>query len=257
MLPAPGAYGVGMLFLSNDEKRRAIAEQAFEAVVAEHEQTLLGWRTVPVNPQTLGKTALRCMPVIRQVFIQKSADLVDDMAFERRLYLIRKIAEQRLRYADTAQAGDFYAASLSCRTIVYKGMLQARQVGELYIDLSDLDYTTAIALVHSRYSTNTFPSWERAHPNRYTIHNGEINTILGNQKRMIARQSHVHTDIFGDDVSKVFPIVNDDGSDSAMFDNALEFLMLSGRSLSHAAMMMIPEPWEKNTTLTPRATRVL
>ena len=131
------------------------------------------------------------------------------------------------------------------------GMLQARQVGELYLDLSDLDYQTAVALVYSRYSTNTFPSWERAHPNRYTIHNGEINTILGNQKRMIARQSNVHTDLFGDDVQKVFPIVNDDGSDSAMFDNALEFLLLSGRSLPHAAMMMIPEPWEKNTTLTP------
>ena len=128
-------------------------------------------------------------------------------------------------------------------------MLQARQVAELYLDLSDLDYTTSVALVHSRYSTNTFPNWERAHPNRFTIHNGEINTILGNQKRMNARQSSIKTDIFGADVQNVFPIVNEDGSDSAMFDNALEFLMITGRSLPHSAMMMIPEPWEKNTTL--------
>ncbi len=251
VLPAPGAYGVGMLFLSTDSKRRAETEKAFEAIVAEQGQTFLGWRNVPVNPSTLGKTALECMPFIRQAFIQKSADLTDDTAFERRLYLIRKLAERRLRYGKGARPGDFYAASLSCRTIVYKGMLQARQVGELYLDLSDLDYTTAVALVHSRYSTNTFPSWERAHPNRYTIHNGEINTILGNQKRMTARQSNLHTDLFGPDVQKVFPIVNDDGSDSAMFDNALEFLLLSGRTLPHAAMMMIPEPWEKNTTLSP------
>ncbi len=251
VLPAPGAYGVGMLFLSRDESRRTAIEQVFEEIVAEFGQTFLGWRTVPVNPSTLGKTAMACMPVIRQAFVQKSADVVGDLAFERKLYLIRKVAEKRLRYAKETQPGDFYIASLSCRTIVYKGMLQARQVGELFLDLSDLDYTTAIALVHSRYSTNTFPSWERAHPNRYTIHNGEINTILGNQKRMNARQSHIQTDVFGDDVKRVFPIVNDDGSDSAMFDNALEFLMLSGRSLAHAAMMMIPEPWEKNKTLTP------
>ena len=249
VLPAPCAYGVGMLFLSKDDQRRAAVEKVFEEIVAEYGQTFLGWRTVPVNPFTLGKTALACMPYIRQAFIQKSADITDDMAFERKLYLIRKVAERRLRYAKDAVPGDFYAASLSCHTIVYKGMLQARQVGELFIDLSDLDYTTSVALVHSRYSTNTFPSWERAHPNRYTIHNGEINTILGNQKRMSARQGHVHTDAFGDDVKKVFPIVNDDGSDSAMFDNALEFLLLSGRSLPHAAMMMIPEPWEKNATI--------
>ena len=251
VLPAPGAYGVGMLFLSNDAKRRAAVEKVFVDTVAEHGQTFIGWRTVPTNPSTLGKTALACMPVIRQAFIQKSADIVDDLAFERRLYLIRKVAEKRLRYAEGAQSGDFYVASLSCRTIVYKGMLLAKQVAELFLDLSDIDYTTAIALVHSRYSTNTFPSWERAHPNRYTIHNGEINTILGNQKRMNARQGHIHTDIFGANVQNVFPIVNEDGSDSAMFDNALEFLLLSGRSLAHSAMMMIPEPWEKNKTLTP------
>ena len=249
VLPAPGRYGVGMLFLSRDERRRMAAEAAFEAIVREQGQRFLGWRSVPVNASTLGKTSRACMPVIRQAFIEKSADLDGEDAFERKLYLIRRIAEKRLRYAPDARPGDFYAASLSCRTIVYKGMLLSRQVSRLYLDLNDLDYDTAIALVHSRYSTNTFPSWERAHPNRYTIHNGEINTIHGNCKRMNARQSHVHTGLFGDDLSQVFPIVNDDGSDSAMFDNALEFLLLTGRTLPHAAMMMIPQPWEKDRTM--------
>lgn len=248
-LPAPGRYGVGMLFLSREESRRTAAEAAFEAIVREQGQRFLGWRSVPVNATTLGKTSRACMPVIRQAFIERSADIDDEEAFERKLYLIRKIAEKRLRYAPDARPGDFYAASLSCRTIVYKGMLLSRQVAQLYLDLNDLSYDTAIALVHSRYSTNTFPSWERAHPNRYTIHNGEINTIHGNCKRMNARQSHVHTDLFDDDLSQVFPIVNDDGSDSAMFDNALEFLLLTGRTLPHAAMMMIPQPWEKDQTM--------
>ncbi|MBN1777436.1 MAG: glutamate synthase large subunit [Clostridiales bacterium] len=249
VLPAQGAYGVGMFFLSVDDKKRSETKKTFEDIVKEYGQTFLGWRKVPVNPSTLGITSKACMPYICQAFIQKSANHKDEEAFERRLYLIRKIAEKKLRYAQGANHRDFYAASLSCRTIVYKGMLQARQVAELYLDLSDLDYQTAIALVHSRYSTNTFPSWERAHPNRYTIHNGEINTILGNQKRMNARQSNIETSIFGPDVQNVFPIVNEDGSDSAMFDNALEFLLMTGRTLPHSAMMMIPEPWEKNTTL--------
>ena len=248
-LPLMGAYGVGMFFLSEDDSIRAATMRRFEAIVKENGQVFLGWRSVPVNPSTLGYSARACMPRICQAFIQKSDDIADETAFERRLYLIRKIAEKELRYAPNVSHRHFYAASLSCRTIVYKGMLQARQVAELYLDLSDLDYATAVALVHSRYSTNTFPNWERAHPNRFTIHNGEINTILGNQKRMNARQSSIKTDIFGADVQKVFPIVNEDGSDSAMFDNALEFLMITGRSLPHSAMMMIPEPWEKNTTL--------
>lgn len=249
VLPGPGAYGVGMLFLSPDPARRADIEKAFEQIVAREGQLFLGWRDVPVNTSTLGETSRACMPCIRQAFIQKSADLNGEDAFERKLYLIRKTAEKRLRYAQDSQPGDFYAVSLSCRTIVYKGMLLSRQVGELYLDLSSLDFDTAIALVHSRYSTNTFPSWERAHPNRYTIHNGEINTIYGNQKRMNARQNNLHTDLFGDRLEYVFPIVNEDGSDSAMFDNALEFLLLTGRALPHAAMMMIPEPWEKNRTM--------
>lgn len=250
VLPRQGSYGVGMLFLSADEKRREKIEREFEQIVAEEGQRFLGWRNVPTHSTTLGNTARECMPAIRQAFIEKSADLTNETDFERKLYLIRKTAEKRLRYASDAKQGDFYAASLSCRTIVYKGMLLSRQVGEFYLDLSDLDFQTSIALVHSRYSTNTFPSWERAHPNRYTIHNGEINTITGNQKRMHARQSSIKTDLFGDKLSNIFPIVNDDGSDSAMFDNALEFLLLAGRTLPHSAMMMIPEPWEKNQSMT-------
>ena len=257
VLPAPGAYGVGMFFLSRDHNVRKRTKKAFEEIVREYGQTFVGWRKVPVNPSTLGITSKACMPYICQAFIQKSADLKNETAFERRLYLIRKIAEKKLRYAEGADAQEFYAASLSCRTIVYKGMLQARQVAELYLDLSDLDYATSVALVHSRYSTNTFPSWERAHPNRYTIHNGEINTILGNQKRMNARQSNIQTDLFGVDVQNVFPIVNEDGSDSAMFDNALEFLLMTGRTLPHSAMMMIPEPWETEYHAVGRAPRVL
>ncbi len=249
VLPEPGAYGVGMFFLSVNKAKRKDIQKAFEDIVSEYGQTFIGWRMVPVNPSTLGLTSKACMPHICQAFIQKSADLTDEAAFERRLYLIRKIAEKKLRYAPDAKPQDFYAASLSCRTIVYKGMLLAKQVTEFFLDMSDLDYATSVALVHSRYSTNTFPSWERAHPNRYTIHNGEINTILGNQKRMNARQSNIKTDLFGVDVQNVFPIVNEDGSDSAMFDNALEFLLMTGRTLPHSAMMMIPEPWEKNTTL--------
>ena len=249
VLPAQGAYGVGMFFMSVDEENRSKTKKAFEEIVHEYGQTFLGWRKVQVNPSTLGVTSKACMPYICQAFVQKSSDLKDENAFERRLYLIRKIAEKKLRYANNAHHSDFYAASLSCKTIVYKGMLQARQVAELYLDLSDLDFDTSVALVHSRYSTNTFPSWERAHPNRYTVHNGEINTILGNQKRMNARQSNMKTNLFGVDVKNVFPIVNEDGSDSAMFDNALEFLLMTGRTLPHSAMMMIPEPWEKDTTL--------
>ena len=173
---------------------------------------VLGWRSVPVNATTLGKTSRACMPVIRQAFIERSADIDDEEAFERKLYLIRA-RDQRSALRAGCRWGTFYAASLSCRTIVCWGH-QPSQVAQLYLDLNDLSYDTAIALVHSRYSTNTFPSWERAHPNRYTIHNGEINTIHGNCKRMNARQSHVHTDLFGADLSQVFPIVNDDGSDS-------------------------------------------
>jgi len=248
-LPEYGYYGVGMVFLPPDANERDKCEKKMEEIIKSEGQTLLGWRTVPIDDSSLGSTAKACMPFIRQVFIGKSPDLKDDLAFERKLYVIRKLAEKNIRYAEKDNNEFFYIASLSCRTIVYKGMLTAHQVGEFYKDLSNDSVDTAMALVHSRYSTNTFPSWERAHPNRYIMHNGEINTLRGNVNWMHARQSVIKTDKFGDDISKIFPIINEDGSDSAIFDNCLEFLTLSGRSIPHAVMMMIPEPWSKNESM--------
>jgi glutamate synthase (ferredoxin) len=243
LLPRAGEYGVGMLFLSREKERREATRREFERIVADHGQRFLGWRDVPVQTAKIGQTARESMPAICQAFIEKSARIEDETAFERTLYVIRKQAEAQLR---EPYLQDFYACSLSCRTIVYKGMLLAPQLAPLFPDLQDLDYESAIALVHSRFSTNTFPSWERAHPNRCLIHNGEINTIRGNVQRMKARQAHLSTNAFGTDIKEVLPIIREDGSDSAMFDNCLEFLLLTGRPLAHAAMMMIPAPWEKH-----------
>ncbi|MDF2522577.1 MAG: glutamate synthase large subunit [Clostridiales bacterium] len=248
-LPEPGNYGVGMVFLSPDAVKREESEKQFEQIIKEEGQTVLGWRTVPVDDSSLGSTAISCMPFIRQVFIGKNPSLKDDLAFERKLYVIRKRAEQSIRYSKKNNCDYFYVASLSCKTMVFKGMLTAEQVNLFYKDLSNSAVESALALVHSRYSTNTFPSWERAHPNRYLIHNGEINTLRGNVNWMNARQSLIKSELFGDDVKKILPIIDQDGSDSAMFDNCLEFLMLSGRSLPHAAMMMIPEPWSNHETM--------
>ncbi len=248
-LPSQGNYGIGMIFLPPDPLQRQLCEKRFEEIVKAEGQEFLGWRTVPTDDTTLGDTARSCMPFIRQAFIGKNPNLENDMDFERKLYVIRKLAEKEIRYSGDNKNEFFYVASLSCRTIVYKGMLTAEQVEEFYKDLSHDAMDTALALVHSRYSTNTFPSWERAHPNRYIIHNGEINTLRGNVNWMYARQSKLSSELFGEDIQKVLPVINQDGSDSAMFDNSLEFLMLSGRSLPHAVMMMIPEPWSKNKSM--------
>ncbi|MFN8439987.1 MAG: glutamate synthase large subunit [Caldilineaceae bacterium] len=249
-LPAPGDLGVGMIFLPKDEVTRHHFERLFEKVVRDEGQTVLGWRTVPTDNASLGETAKSGEPFIRQVFIAKNADKLigsDPLAFERKLYVIRKQAEQMIRYGSHASAAQFYITSLSSRTIIYKGMLLAEQVDDYYPDLLDSDIESAIAVVHSRFSTNTFPSWERAHPNRYLIHNGEINTIRGNINWMYARQSVIKSDLFGEDLPKVTQqIVDPDGSDSSQFDNAMEFLHLAGRPLHHVAMMMIPEPWANN-----------
>ena len=245
-LPAPGRYGVGMIFLPTEEGARLACEHLLGKACAEEGQTLLGWRDVPVKPYGLGHSARACMPYIRQVFIGRGAGADSDDAFERKLFVIRKLTENAVREEGIK---GFYAASLSCRTIVYKGMLTPEQLGEFYTDLGDPDVHTALALVHSRYSTNTFPSWERAHPNRYIIHNGEINTVRGNISRMNARQSMLETDAFGDDLKRVLPVLDPDGSDSAMFDNVVEFLMLSGRPLPKVMTMMIPEPWEAHESM--------
>ncbi len=238
-LPPAGRYGVGMLFLPMDEALRSQYEKQLEAIIAAEGQQLLGWRTVPTDPSKLGKTALASQPYIRQVFIGASADLTDSLALERKLYVIRKQMER------IATEG-FYAASMSCRTIVFKGLLTPGQLDAYYLDLQDPAYTSVFSIVHSRFSTNTFPTWERAHPNRYLIHNGEINTLQGNINWMMAREKMFHSQAFGADLQKVLPVIDMQGSDSAILDNCVEFFTLAGRSLPHVAMMMIPEPWDQD-----------
>ena len=248
-LPDPGEYGVGMIFLPDHRERRRRFEKIIERIVVEEGQRCLGWRKVPTDNMYLGDTAKQFEPFVRQVFIGRGAGIDDDLAFERKLYVIRRRAENAIRYAGLAGGDFFYVPSMSSRTLIYKGMLTPRQVATFYPDLSDPLIETAIAVVHSRFSTNTFPSWGRAHPYRYLIHNGEINTLRGNENWMYARQGMLASELFGDDLKKVFPIIQEDGSDSAKFDNCLEFLALSGRSLPHAVMMMIPEPWENHESM--------
>ncbi|WP_168123632.1 glutamate synthase large subunit [Paenibacillus sp. HB172176] len=242
-LPAQGEYAVGMIFMPQDASAREAIERELEDIISEEKQTLIGWRTVPTQDEKLGKSALLVKPYVRQVFIGKNADLQDTLAFERKLYVIRKRAELAVRYAGKPGGDMFYFSSLSSKKIVYKGMLTTEQVRSFYTELNDETVVTAMALVHSRFSTNTFPSWERAHPFHYLIHNGEINTLRGNVNWMHARQTLFASELFGDDLEKIKPIINPDGSDTAMFDNTLEFMYLAGRSLPHAAMMMVPEPW--------------
>ncbi|MBP3950655.1 glutamate synthase large subunit [Bacillus suaedae] len=240
-----GEYGVGMLFLPQDEEARGNCEKGLEAIIEEENMELLGWRTVPVDDSMLGNAAKAAMPFIRQLFIKKDKTIKTEIDFERKLYVVRKRAEREL-ISSVPENESFYFTSLSSRTIVYKGMLTTEQVDQFYLDIPDHDFETAIALVHSRFSTNTFPSWERAHPNRYMIHNGEINTVKGNVNWMHAREAKFESDYFGEDMNKIYPVVDKDGSDSSMFDNTIEFLSLSGRSLAHSAMMMIPEPWQND-----------
>ncbi|HLX96973.1 MAG TPA: glutamate synthase large subunit [Verrucomicrobiae bacterium] len=249
-LPAAGQYGVGMLFLPKNPAEREAVKAAFAGIVAGEGQTLLGWRDVPTDNSSLGKTAVAAEPHMAQVFIGRNPALKDDLAFERKLYVVRKVAEQRIRYAGKVAGGKwFYVSSLSCRTVIYKGMLMPEQVAKYYPDLRDPGMITALALVHSRFSTNTFPSWDRSHPYRYIAHNGEINTLRGNINWMHAAQSNFASELFGDDIKKIIPIINTDGSDSAMFDNCLELLVMAGRELPHAMMMMIPEPWENHESM--------
>ncbi len=250
-LPPAGDYGVGMAFLPRTESARSLCATRFEEIVREEGQEVLGWRDVPTDNSSLGETAKSVEPVIRQVFIRKSESLADVQSFERKLFVIRKRAANELRHSDEVGGESFYFPSLSARTIVYKGMLTAPQVEAYYTELAHPLVKSALALVHSRFSTNTFPNWERAHPNRYLIHNGEINTLRGNVNWMRARQPLLESDLFGDDLAKVMPIIDEHGSDSAMFDNTLEFLILAGRSLPHAAMMMIPEPWSNHESMSP------
>ena len=251
-LPAPGQYGTGMLFMPKNPAEREAVKTALAKIISGEGQTLLGWRDIPTDNSSLGKTAVAAEPHMMQVFIGRNPALKDDMAFERKLYIIRKLAEREIRYGGKISGGNwFYVSSLSCRTVIYKGMLMPEQVGKYFADLRDPGMATALALVHSRFSTNTFPSWDRAHPYRYVAHNGEINTLRGNINWMHAGQASFVSELFGTDIKKVLPVINTDGSDSAMFDNCLELLVMSGRELPHAMMMMIPEPWENHESMSP------
>ena len=247
-LPSAGDYGVGMVFAHKYESLRNEQKRIFEEVVREEGQVVLGWREVPVDGTKVGQEAAAIRPWMIQILIGKGPDVTNNKEFERKLYIIRKLAEKRIIPLSKELSSDFYIASLSSKTIVYKGMITPGQLRDFYLDLSDLDFTSALAMVHSRFSTNTFPSWARAHPNRFLVHNGEINTIRGNVNWINAREGIAESPLFPD-IKKVFPVVDDSGSDSAMFDNTLEFLHMTGRSLPHAIMMMIPEPWERNNLM--------
>jgi glutamate synthase (NADPH/NADH) large chain/glutamate synthase (ferredoxin) len=247
-LPRAGDYGVGMVFLPKDHDTRMKSKDIFERIIAEEGQIFLGWRPVPINDSFVGKVASKTKPTIRQVFIKVSEDIKNQLDFERKLYIIRKRIEREIASMEGYE--DVYISSLSTRTIVYKGMLIPEQLDSFYIDLNHPDFKSALALVHSRFSTNTFPSWKRAHPNRYTIHNGEFNTLRGNVNWMRAREQMCESEFFNsEDLQKVLPVIDSDGSDSSMFDNCFEFLHLSGRSLAHTAMMMVPEPWANDKNI--------
>ncbi len=246
-LPAAGQYGVANIFTSRDPAIWAKAQEVFAKVATAEGMPVIGWRDLPTDNSTLGKSAKASEPVVRQVFVKRHASALDDLSFERKLYVLRKVANNDIRVAKVDPV--WYAPSFSCRTLVYKGMLTPHQVGAYYLDLQDSDMESALALVHSRFSTNTFPNWERSHPYRYIAHNGEINTLRGNINWMLARQSLFASELFGDDIHKIKPVINIDGSDSTIFDNALELLVLSGRSLPHAMMMMIPEPWSGHESM--------
>ena len=246
-LPASGEYGVGFIFLPQDAALRAKCEEIVERVINQEGRELIGWRDVPVDNSSLSKAPdiAATEPVSRQVFIKRLDD-EDQNAFERRLYVLRKIVSNTVRAESNAVDNGFYIVSLSSRTIVYKGMFLAYQLGAYFKDLKDDRFTSALALVHQRFSTNTFPSWDLSHPYRMVAHNGEINTLRGNVNWMAARQASVSSPLFGDDISKLWPISYEGQSDTACFDNALEFLVQGGYSLAHAAMMLIPEAWAGN-----------
>ncbi|MBU5317488.1 glutamate synthase large subunit [Clostridium bornimense] len=239
-----GDYAVAMMFLPVDENDRNKAKKVFEKAMESEGLKFLGWREVPVNPSNLGETALEAMPHIIQGFVERPKDIEKGQAFERKLYVARRVAEKEA--TKVLQDKTFYVCSFSSKTIVYKGMLLSTQVEEFFLDLQDEDMESAIGMVHSRFSTNTFPSWERAHPNRCMIHNGEINTIRGNANWIHTREDRFESDVFKDDLKKILPVIDREGSDSAMFDNTLEFLVMNGRSLPETVMMLIPEPWSKN-----------
>jgi len=245
-LPAPGHYAVGALFLPHDEEWRAEIMDTYAAVAAQEGMTLLGWRDVPTDNSTLGETVKPTEPKNMQVFLGRGSKITSEDEFERRLYILRKTISRTLYTKRERQTSHYYPVSISCRTVIYKGMFLADQLGAYYPDLRDPDFESALALVHQRFSTNTFPTWSLAHPYRMVAHNGEINTLRGNNNWMAARQASVSSPRFGDDIGKLWPISYEGQSDTACFDNALEFLTMGGYPLAHAMMMLIPEAWAGN-----------
>ncbi len=248
-LPAEGEYGVGMLFFPKDNMQREALEKLVEDVISEEGQRVLGWRDVPVDPSDLGVSVKPTEPTIRQVFIAAGSDTQGQDALEKKLFVIHKIMGIKARKQEMAGVKDFYTNSMSTRTIVYKGMLLAEQVGEYYLDLSDERIVSAIALVHQRFSTNTFPTWDLAHPFRMVAHNGEINTNRGNVNWMKAREHSMRSEILGDDINKIWPVIAEGQSDTACFDNALELMVAGGYSLSEAMTMLIPEAWSNDESM--------
>ena len=237
-------YAVGMFFFPQNELARNQAKKMFEIIAEKEGLEILGWRNVPSNPDVLGKRAVECMPHIMQCFIKRPKGVKKGLPFDRKLYVARRVFEQSNE--------DTYVVSLSSRTIVYKGMFLVGELRRFFTDLQDPDYESAIAMVHSRFSTNTNPSWQRAHPNRMIVHNGEINTIRGNADKMLAREETMRSEHLKGDLDKVIPVVNTEGSDSAMLDNTLEFLVMSGMELPLAVMITIPEPWDNNGTMSQK-----
>ncbi|RPI17100.1 MAG: glutamate synthase subunit alpha, partial [Acidobacteriales bacterium] len=247
-LPAPGEYGVGMVFLPVERHDRLHCEGILERIIREEGLSVLGWRDTPLDANAIGRLARASQPYIQQVFVGRSAGMSQE-ALDRKLYLVRKRAETEVAASDLKEKGFFYLPSLSSRTIVYKGLLLAPQIERFYKDLSAPETRSALCLVHQRFSTNTFPTWQLAHPFRFICHNGEINTLRGNVNWMHAREKVLVSELFGDDLQKLFPVASPGGSDSAMFDNAAELLHLSGRSLPHAMAMLIPEAWDQDPTM--------
>ncbi len=250
-LPEPGHYGAGLVFLPTDRAERELCMRTLEEIIAEEGQVLLGWRDVPTDRRKIGAIARQTEPAMMQVFIGRGKGFSDAEYLERKLYVIRKLAERRMRESGLAQKKLFYICSLSHRTLVYKGQLMSEQLGEYFLDLRDPELQSALAIVHSRFSTNTFPSWELAHPFRYLAHNGEINTLRGNLNWMSARERQFVSELFGEDIKKIIPVIEPGGSDSAALDNVVEMLTLCGRSVPHALMMLIPEAWGNDTRMDP------
>jgi glutamate synthase domain-containing protein 2/glutamate synthase domain-containing protein 1 len=250
-LPPAGQFGVATVFLPKDMVNRSYCEDIIGRTVRDYGMTVLGWRDVPIDDKHVGPTPKRTEPKIRQLFVGMGATFYNRTDFERRLYLVRQRIENQIEFGDHPEAvrDGFYMNALSTNRLIYKGMLTAHQVRMYYKDLQDSDFQSGLAIVHSRFSTNTFPSWRLAHPYRYLAHNGEINTLRGNRNWMRARYGSLHSETFGDELQKMFPILTESGSDSATLDNALQFLSVTGRSLPHAVLMLIPEAWQNNSLM--------